>query len=198
MNYRLKNISYLFVLGLVSIVPAWAQTGECAIPVPNQPLPDLIVDLGRLRSDIVINKENFNVHSCAVAESCVPSRGIHQLLRFTASTPNIGQGDLVIGDPNKCPNLFHVSDCHGHFHFEQYSDYRLWTEAGYAEWTSKRDPSIATNLEPNRSLLANAVAKNQLLTGRKQGFCMIDSAKYSSNASSTPKYTLCGFRWRTR
>src|SRR5262245_25940055 len=149
MNYRLHNIKYffvhLFVMGLVSIVPAPAQTAACAIAVAGQPLPDLIVDLSRLRSDIVINKENFNVNSCAVVEACVPSRGIHQLLRFTASTPNIGQGDLVIGDPNQCPNLFHVSECHGHFHFEQYSDYRLWTEAGYAKWTLNRDVAAPTN-----------------------------------------------------
>src|SRR5262245_58908347 len=145
MNCRLKDMKHLFLLGLVSIFPAHGQTGECAIPVPGRPLPDLIVDLGRLRSDIVINKENFNVNSCAVVESCVLSRGIHQLLRFTASTPNIGQGDLVIGDPNQCPNLFHVSECHGHFHFEQYSDYRLWTEAGYAKWTLNRDVAAPTN-----------------------------------------------------
>jgi len=192
MSYRITNLSFTFSFVVASILTANAQTGPCATIVPNQPLPDLIVDLGRLKTDLVINKENFNVNSCAVVESCVPSRGIHQLLRFTASTPNIGPGDLVIGDPNQCSNLFHLSECHNHYHFEQYSDYRLWTEEGYSKWTNGRQLGAPSNSGINADLLAKAVANHELLTGRKQGFCMIDSANFSADPSSTKKYTLCG------
>jgi hypothetical protein len=171
---------------------AAAQTGPCATPVPGQPLPDLIVDAARLKADLLVSNEKFNATSCAVVEGCVSSKGAHQVLRFSSSTPNIGQGDLVIGDPNLCPNLFHLSECHNHFHFNDYSAYRLWTQMGYQNWVSLRDLNSPANAGINAILLANATASGDLIVGRKQGFCMIDSERYLSTASTTRKYTLCG------
>jgi hypothetical protein len=169
-----------------------AQTGLCATVVPGQPLPDLIVDAQRLRSDLVLSVENFARTACAVVEGCVTSRGAHVLLRFTSATPNVGQGDLVIGDPNQCSNLFEQSACHNHLHFKQYADYRLWTEVGYNSWVQLRDLTTPTNTGYNATLLANAVANGDLLVGRKQGFCMIDIVQYLPNASPQKRYTLCG------
>jgi hypothetical protein len=169
-----------------------AQTGPCATVVAGQPLPDLTVDGKRLRSDIIVTTESFAQHACAVVEGCVSSRGKHQLLRFTTATPNIGEGDMVIGDPFDCPSLFDLSECHNHLHFHEYADYRLWTEAGFQMWEALRQPTEPTNTGYNAQLLENAIANGELIVGRKQGFCMIDIERYEPDAPETKKYTLCG------
>jgi len=169
-----------------------AQTGQCAAVIPDNPLPDLIVDPLRLQLDTLVTREKFAANDCAVVEGCVSGKGTHQLLRFTSSTPNIGKGDLVIGDPLQCPNLFHQSECHHHLHFEQYADYRLWTDAGYDKWVAGRDMTQPTNTGTNAILLTQALQNGELIDGRKQGFCIIDTDRYDPNAPATKKYTLCG------
>ncbi len=177
---------------LASAHTSAGQTAACAVPIPGNPLPDLIVDANALKADLIVTTEKFGTTPCAVVEGCVSSKGNHQLLRFTVSTPNIGQGDLVIGDPNQCSNLFHLSECHTHFHFKEYSDYRLWTETGYQTWVTLRDPGAPTTSPPNALLLSTAIQNKELLVGRKQGFCMIDVTRYLASASTQKKYTLCG------
>jgi hypothetical protein len=176
----------------IAQVAAMAQTNYCAVPIPGNPLPDLIVDAARLKADMLISDEKFNANSCAVVEGCVSSKGGHTLLRFSSSTPNIGQGDLVIGDPNNCSNLFVESQCHNHFHFKEYSAYRLWTAPGYQYWIAMRSLTESTDTGLNATLLANALQSGDLIVGRKQGFCMIDSEQYLPNASPVKRYTLCG------
>ena len=185
-----KAILFPLLTALAS--PGIAQTGACGTVISGNPLPDLIVDQNRLKLDLLVTVENTKSNSCAVVEGCVSSRGQHELLRFTTSTPNIGQGDLVIGDPYNCPNLFRESECHGHLHFKEYSDYRLWTDNGYKTWAALRDLKLPTNSGYNATLLANAISSGDLIVGRKQGFCIIDIVRYSSNAPTTKKYTLCG------
>jgi hypothetical protein len=184
--FRRETLLALLLLWSSSAV---AQTGPCATVVPGQPLPDLIVDPEQLK-DLFVTTERFGQTQCAVVEGCVTTRGSHQLLRFTTSTPNVGQGDLVIGDPYQCPNLFHQSECHGHLHFKEYTDYRLWTQAGYQNWITYRQPSLPTNSGMNATLLSQALQNGDLLVGRKQGFCIMDVARY--NATTPQKYTNCG------
>jgi hypothetical protein len=188
----LRPLALFIMLMWLGPHPGIAQTGPCATVVPGQPLPDLIVDSQRLKSGIVVTVENFSHTACAVVEGCVSTRGSHELLRFTSATPNVGQGDLVIGDPNSCPNLFQQSECHNHLHFKQYADYRLWTDAGYNEWVQLRDLSQPTNTGNNATLLANASAMKKLIVGRKQGFCIIDIVRYLPTAPTQGKYLLCG------
>jgi hypothetical protein len=169
-----------------------AQTGQCATVIQGNPLPDLIVNSQRLKLDMLVTQEKFAATDCAVVEGCVSGKGNHQLLRFTSATPNIGGGDLFIGDPLQCPNLFVQSQCHNHLHFKQYADYRVWTEAGYNNWVANRVLSEPTNTGTNATLLAQAIQNGDLIVGRKQGFCIIDTDKYDPNAPNTKKYTLCG------
>jgi hypothetical protein len=184
----------LMIVSAMLFLPAIcaAQTGQCATVVPGNSLPDLIVDPLRLQLDVLVTREKFAADDCAVVEGCVSGKGTHQLLRFTSSTPNIGQGDLVIGDPLQCPNLFHQSECHHHLHFEQYADYRLWTDTGYQKWVASRDLTKPTNAGSNAILLEQARQNGELLEGRKQGFCIIDTDRYDPSAPNTKKYTLCG------
>ena len=169
-----------------------SQTGQCAAVIPGNPLPDLIVNRDRLQLDMLVTTEKFSATDCAVVEGCVKNKGTHQLLRFSSSTPNVGGCDLVIGDPLQCPNLFQQSQCHNHLHFKQYADYRVWTDAGYQYWVANRDLTQPTNTGTNAILLSQALLSGDLLVGRKQGFCIVDTDKYDPNAPDTKKYNLCG------
>jgi len=177
---------------LVSAAPAAAQMGPCAVPT-GPALPDLIMDQQLLQSQIFVSEEQFNSNSCTVVEGAVSKAGKHTLLRFSSSTPNVGQTDLVIGDPNQCVGtLFHLSECHGHLHFEDYSAYRLWTAAGYERWLQLRDPAAPADTGANAQILADALRTGDLIVGRKQGFCMVDSQKYSGSTGQGPaKFLSC-------
>ncbi len=97
----------------------------------------------------------------------------------------------MIGDPSLCPALYEFSACHQHYHFTGFADYRLWTDAGYTSWLANRDLSQPINVGVNAVLLANAEKSRDLITGRKRGFCFIDSVRYLATASDTPTFTNC-------
>src|SRR5436305_6051375 len=61
-------------------------------------IPDLIVS-DNLGSQWVVRVEDFPATFCSVQEGDVDP-GTHAVVRFTVTTPNIGVGDLRIGDPN--------------------------------------------------------------------------------------------------
>lgn len=167
-----------------------AQLGPCATPV-GPLLPDLIVDRDLLAAQIFASEESFGPNSCTVKEGCVSSAGKHLLLRFMFSTPNVGQADLNIGDPDQCLGaLFQFSECHQHYHFTQYADYRLWTEQGYADWLQARDLNSPTNTGANAVFLQTAEADGRLRVSRKQGFCVIDIARYWATAGPA-EYQSC-------
>ena len=186
-----RQAAGLATLLLALSASGMAQTGSCGTVIPGNPLPDLIVDANLLRSVIVATTERFATTSCGVVEGCVSSKGTHDLLRFTAAFANVGQGDLVIGDPNQCPSLYQLSQCHGHFHLIDSAAYRLWTELGYQQWALQRDAGGPANSPTNEFLLNNALKNGDLIVGRKQGFCMMDSARYTPTAPAA-KFNLCG------
>src|SRR5262249_824492 len=64
------------------------------------PLPNLIVDQARLRQHWVVRVEDLPASFCSVEEGGI-TPGEHTLVRFTVGTPNIGDADLVVGDPNQ-------------------------------------------------------------------------------------------------
>jgi hypothetical protein len=88
--------------------------------------------------------------SCLLVEECVGGTGQRHLLRFDTITPNTGSGDLVMGVPSNHPDLFHYSECHGHYHFDGYAVYDLLDAEG------------------------NVVAE-----GHKQAFCLLDWENWS-------------------
>ena len=183
----------LLICFLFSAGAAMAQLGPCAVPIG--PLrPDLIVDRQQLRAQMYLTEETFSAGSCTVIEGCVLSPGTHLLLRFMSSTPNIGQADLVIGDPRLClGDLFRFSECHQHLHFQEYADYRLWTPAGYDKWVARRDLTSPTNSGKNAQLLERARQNGELVVGRKQGFCIIEIApfKFGDVEPPPPMYRSC-------
>jgi hypothetical protein len=189
-TWKIAVVSLVVMAALVHSPPASAQTTTCGVPVgPN--LPDLIADVNDLAAHLSVDNEKFSPKSCGLVEGFVSTPGPHQLLRFTTSTPNIGAADLFIGNPALCPTLYTFSPCHGHYHFNGYAEYRLWTEDGYATWVANRDLRQPANVGVNATLLQAALNGKDLITGRKQGFCFEDSSKYSSTANDTPTYVSC-------
>jgi len=177
-------------LWVIAAGPVFGQLGPCAVQ-KGPLLPDMIVDTQELKKTWQISAEDISSSSCALSEGCVPAAGKRRLLRFTSSTPNIGQADLHVGDPYRClGRLFRFSECHGHLHFAEYADYRLWTPAGYQTWTQFRNWNQATSGHDNAKLLASLESSGALVVGRKQGFCLIDISRYLKDAPQ-PKYLSC-------
>jgi len=126
----------------------WTQT--------DQELPDLII-WGPAVSPR-IQTVTFSASSCAVVEGMVQS-GTRRLLRFSTETRNQGTADIYLGDPATNPQ-FVYAPCHGHYHFNNYANYRLLDSNG-----------------------------QQVATGLKIGFCLLDSVRWSPYAPSGAKYT---------
>jgi hypothetical protein len=143
-------------------------------------MPDLVVDAPKLASSWTITDEYLSTALCSVHEGDVPP-GDRRLLRFTVTTPNIGDADVAIGDPRTHidPNgdgnysdsdgLYILDGCHGHFHFRNYATYELLP------------------ISANGSL-------GTAVKARKRGFCMIDTTPYQSDGGSPKEkvYYSCG------
>ncbi len=158
-----------------------AQQGACATQTGPK-MPDLIVDANLLRSQIFLSTENYGGSTCTVQEGCVSGPGKHLLLRFNGSTANIGKTDLVIGDPAACGTLFVFDQCHQHYHFKDFATYRVWTQAAYQTWVASRDLTQPVSVGINAQLLDMATANGQLVSVRKQGFCLTDDGAFLPTA----------------
>ena len=149
--------------------PAYVQN-----TVDTSALPDLIVDSKATQNNWVTRVEDFPAEFCSVQEGGI-NAGTHKVIRFTVTTPNIGQGDVFVGsplihmDPNGDGNfadqdsLFEFASCHHHFHFRHYAVYKLIDDQGH-EWKAA-----------------------------KRGFCMLDTDPYNTNTGDgTWSYRNCG------
>jgi hypothetical protein len=123
-------------------------------PDPGGPLGTMNGPLGCDAPDLFVEPEGMDVYeddgfftdqSCEIFEGCITEPGWRRLLRFDTQTPNAGSRDLTMGVPSNHPDLFHWSECHGHYHFDGYAYYDL--------------------LDGNGAVVA---------TGHKQAFCLLD------------------------
>jgi hypothetical protein len=171
------------VLGVV----ACRSAEQVAVSAPNlshvQDLvgtPDLIVDGSRLAESWVLYDQTFSATLCSVIEGDVQP-GDHRVLRFTVTTPNIGDADVFIGDPltHVDPNgdgnygdsdgLYEFATCHNHFHFRHYATYELVSATDGTVWRAA-----------------------------KRGFCMIDVTPWQSDGGVTSwVYRSCGTQTRS-
>ena len=155
-----------------SIAPTRPQFVQNAVDTVG--LPDLIVDSKATQQNWVNRTEYLPATFCSVEEGGI-TPGDHDLLRFTVTTPNIGDGDVFVGSPLKHmdPNgdgsfadadgLFEFASCHGHFHFQHYATYKLIDSNGRTWKAAKR------------------------------GFCMLDTDPYNvNNGDGTWSYRNCG------
>jgi hypothetical protein len=162
----MRSSTILLALGLLSLATvAVAEDG-----------PDLELDVPRMQSSARIVTGVYHKPTRAPAldatvpvsgtcvldpdENCVGGPGIRKLLRFDVLVHNIGNEDLVVGDPKLQPDVFVYSACHRHYHFKQAALYELLDQSG-------------------------TVVK----TGRKQGFCIEDTLPSSSSTTSDKHYS---------
>ena len=137
-------------------------------------LPDLMVDSKATQQNWVNRVEDLPADFCSVIEGGV-TPGTHNILRFTVTTPNIGDADVFVGSPLKHmdPNgdgsfadadgLFEFATCHQHFHFQHYASYKL------------------------------VGADGTVWKAAKRGFCMLDTDPYNvNNGDGTWNYRNCG------
>lgn len=175
---------HTLLLSLVLLAACTVADRESAI-APTRPrftqntvdttgLPDLIVDSKATQQNWVNRTEYLPATFCSVEEGGI-TPGDHDLLRFTVTTPNIGDADVFVGSPLKHmdPNgdgnfadqdgLFEFASCHGHFHFKHYATYRLIDASGHTWKAAKR------------------------------GFCMLDTDPYNvGTGDGTWNYRNCG------
>src|SRR5882672_9907699 len=112
--------------------------------------PDLIIWPGSINPRIV--DRNYTTSDCEVVEGCALP-GPRRYLIFNTETRNIGDADIVLGNPANNTN-FVYAPCHRHYHFRDFADYRLVNSAGQF-----------------------------VAIGLKAGFCLLDSLIWDNTAS---------------
>jgi hypothetical protein len=131
--------------------------------VADAGLPDLTVNLARAAIDMTVREAEFSANACELDpdEDCIAAPGTRRLLHFSVETPNLGDGDMVLGPPDPANPYFQYSTCHEHYHFLGYAEYRLVDEKG-----------------------------GQVAAGRKQAFCLLDTARFldDDSVAEGPKY----------
>jgi hypothetical protein len=116
--------------------------------------PDLIVREDIMKQQWVVRDENLPATYCSVIEGGV-TPGVRRLIRFTVMTPNIGDADLYIGDPNQYVNadgsseLYEYADCHGHYHFKHYALYELVDASTGKVWKAAKRGFCMLDTDPN-------------------------------------------------
>jgi hypothetical protein len=180
-----RPLLLLLVLAAAACARSDAPTATPRPEVASQPLldqntvdttglPDLVVDAKATQNNWLVRVEDLPANFCSVEEGGV-TPGTRTLLRFTVTTPNIGNADVFVGSPAKHmdPNgdgsyadqdgLFEFASCHGHFHFQHYAKYQLIDASG-KEWKAA-----------------------------KRGFCMLDTDPYNvGTGDGTWNYRNCG------
>jgi hypothetical protein len=137
---------------------------DCACHAVGDPMPDLVLDVERLKSEVRFDNLVIDPASCAYVEQCVGGIGPRRVLRFSVEAKNQGQATLTVPPPADRPDLFTFSPCHGHYHFLGFATYSLLDLDG-----------------------------REVVAGRKQAYCMEDTRQIAEgpNVPCAKKYD-CG------
>ena len=159
--WRSRSLSVV-VLALLLIPATAARSGKLTGP-------DLIVRADVLSHQWVVRDENLSATACSVQEGEV-TPGLRRLIRFTVMTPNVGDTNIALGDPNAHvaanDGLYEFATCHQHYHFKHYAKYEL--------------------IEPATGFVWRAA---------KRGFCMLDTdpnPAYFGQPPRNPRFRSCG------
>lgn len=114
--------------------------------------PNLVVRPDVLGSQWVVRDENISATACSAIEGDV-TPGLRRLVRFTVMTPNIGNLDIFVGDPNAHvaanDGLFEFASCHRHFHFRHYALYQLIDPQTGKVWRAAKRGFCMLDTDPN-------------------------------------------------
>src|SRR3954468_2543904 len=127
--------------------------------VPAQAQPDLIVDTKPLQNNWLVKDENLPADYCSVIEGDV-TPGYHRLIRFTVTTPNVGNPNIHVGNPADHvaagDGLFEFATCHQHYHFRNYAKYELIDPATGHVWKAAKRGFCMLDTDPNPAYLGEA------------------------------------------
>ncbi|HEX9459195.1 MAG TPA: lysyl oxidase family protein [Thermoanaerobaculia bacterium] len=150
----MKRLPGTLLLTLLFCLPLLAGDNKNNTPDLNG-TPDLIVssDLGQ---QWVVRVEDLPATFCSVEEGGI-TPGTHTLVRFTVTTPNIGDADLYLGDPNvhvaANDGLYEFASCHHHYHFKHYATYELVDPATGFVWKAAKKGFCMLDTDPNPATL---------------------------------------------
>jgi len=141
----------------------FANLGPPLAGTPDTPplLPDLQVDGDAAQSSLHITKQTFAPDDCVVADACIGAPGDRTLLRFDGDIVNLGNGDLMLGDPEAGP-IFTFSECHQRYHVSDTMSFELLDATG-----------------------GPVFGDTGAVVGRKQSFCMEDVEQVAGQSPST-------------
>jgi Lysyl oxidase len=133
------------VAGLVLVSATSSRSGKLLGP-------DLVVRTDVLSAQWVVRDEDLPATACSVQEGGV-TPGIRRLIRFTVMTPNIGDTDIRLGDPNAHvqanDGLYEFATCHRHYHFRHYAKYELIDPATGYVWKAAKRGFCMLDTDPN-------------------------------------------------
>jgi hypothetical protein len=149
----MSKIRFLLILLALCIVVgiSWlshsAPTGATAVNGPN-----LSVREDVLGSQWVVREEKISATACSAIEGEV-TPGLRKLVRFTVMTPNTGNADIFVGDPNEHvaanDGLFEFATCHNHYHFRHYALYELVDPRTGQVWRAAKRGFCMLDTDPN-------------------------------------------------
>jgi lysyl oxidase len=120
-------------------------------------VPDLIVRSDVLGGQWVVRDEQLEAGACSVEEGGI-TPGLRRLVRFTVMTPNIGDADIFLGDPNEHvangDGLYELATCHRHYHFRHYALYELVDPRTGRIWRAAKRGFCMLDTDPNPPGLA--------------------------------------------
>jgi len=136
---------------------------DCQCHKVNETLVDLIPAPAEIfLPTIEFQWRTFEATSCSINEGCVPGPGRYLLMRFNTDVINQGLAGFMPGDPTQEPDIFTYDECHQHYHFSGFANFKLLSLDG-----------------------------STVMTGRKLSYCMEDSFRYLSGPDipCTPRST---------
>lgn len=129
-----------------------------------QGTPDLIVREDVLGSQWLVRVEKLDASFCSVIEGGVDP-GDRLLLRFTVMTPNVGDADIHLADPNEHvaagDGLYEFATCHAHYHFRHYALYELIDPATGLIWRAAKRGFCMLDTDPNPAYLGEEPRDHQ-------------------------------------
>lgn len=152
---RARLVASLRVLSLAGLIALSCGTDASALPSGAS---NLSLDVDQLRASMRFERVRFGRGDCAVTEGCAVA-GRRRLLRFDTVVKNHGPDDFDLESiTGPVPEDFVSNEwyewgsCHGHHHLRGFTTYQLLDASG-----------------------------TQVVTGRKQAFCLLDSARFEGD-----------------
>ncbi|WP_437969359.1 lysyl oxidase family protein [Sorangium sp. So ce260] len=110
-------------------------------------VPDLRPNKERIVDTVQLSYQTFPADACEIMEGCIGGPGRRHLLHFEGRIENTGPGHLDPGPEFDNP-LFEYAQCHGHFHFRDFTDYKLLNADGEVISQGHKQAFCLTDMEP--------------------------------------------------